>query len=197
MPIAFLKKHIPFKTILNVLIEFGPLIMFFVAFEIFKFMTAVAILIATVVVALIASIIVQRRIAWFPILSCGSVMLFGGLTLFLHNPNWIIFKDTLYFGLFGVAIIIELIRGKLMLKKLFGNVFHVDDRVWKISCIVWGVFLILLAASNEIARIFFTPEQWVTYKIIVLVIMFGMAIINIILGSHGRLPGSDWLGFHK
>jgi intracellular septation protein len=129
MPIAFLKKHIPFKTILNVLIEFGPLIMFFVAFEIFKFMTAVAVLIGTVVIALIASIIVQRRVAWFPILSCGSVMLFGGLTLFLHNPNWIIFKDTLYFGLFGLAVVIQLFRGKLMLKTLFGSVFHVDDRV--------------------------------------------------------------------
>lgn len=173
----FLVSTIPAKTWASIAIEFGPLILFFVTFEIFNFMTSVAILIGAMIVALIASIKIYRKLTIFPLIASGSVVIFGLLTVILNNPFFIIFKDTLYFGIFALGILIPLIFKRLVLKSMFGQIFDITDRGWLIVSINWGVFMALVAGSNEIARIFFSAPEWVTYKFIVLIILiiFGAA----------------------
>ncbi len=173
----FLVPEIPAKTLASIAIEFGPLILFFITFEIFNFMTSVAILIGAMVFALIASIKIYGKIAFFPLIASGSVIVFGILTIVLNNPFFIIFKDTLYFGIFALGILIPLFFKKLVLKKMFNQIFDITDKGWFIVSINWGLFMALIAISNEIARVFLSAPEWVTYKFIVLIILiiFGAA----------------------
>lgn len=181
------------RTLAAILIEFGPLVLFFITFELFNFMTSVAILVIAMVVTLIASIRVYNKLALFPLFASLTVIIFGALTIFLHNPQYIIFKDTLYFGGFGLIILVPLLFGKLVLKSLFGTIFAITDRGWKIVSIRWMVVMLAIAATNEWARVYFTPEQWVTYKFLVLVGLMFFSVWQFFLARKERLPeASPW-----
>ncbi|MEI8223767.1 MAG: DUF1295 domain-containing protein [bacterium] len=181
------------KTVAAILIEFGPLVLFFITFEIFNFMTSVAILVVAMVITLFASIRLYKKLALFPLFASLTVIIFGALTIVLHNPQYIIFKDTLYFGGFGLIILVPLLFGKLILKSLFGTIFAITDRGWKIVSIRWMVIMIAIAATNEWARVYFTPEQWVTYKFIVLIGLMIFSVWQFFLARQERLPdASPW-----
>lgn len=181
------------RTIAAILIEFGPLVLFFVTFEIFNFMTSVAILVGAMIVTLIASIRLYKKVALFPLFASLTVIIFGVLTVVLHNPQYIIFKDTLYFGGFGLIILIPLLFGKLILKSLFNTIFAITDRGWRIVSIRWIIVMLAIAISNEWARVYFTPEQWVTYKFIVLIGLIVFSVWQFFLARRERLPhASPW-----
>lgn len=182
------------KTLAAMLIEFGPLLLFFVTFELFDFFTSVIILVVAVAIALFSSIRLYRRIALFPIISTGSVILFGVLTVIYHNPFFIIFKDTLYFGIFGLLIIIPyLARRILILKNMFGQIFAITEQGWIIVSMNWAVCMLLIALSNEFARKFLSADEWVTYKMIVLVGLIVFSGVQLIIARKTRLPeASSW-----
>lgn len=184
------------RTIAAILIEFGPLILFFIMFELFDFMTSVIILMITVSIALAASVRLYKKIAIFPLIASGSVVIFGLLTVLLNNPFFIIFKDTLYFGIFAIAILIPLIFKRLVLKSMFSEIFAISDKGWTIVSINWGIFMALVAGSNEIARIFFSSEQWVGYKFIVLIILIVFGAFQFLVARYHRLPEASAWGLH-
>ncbi len=110
-------KKIPLLTrrlALNLFIEFGPILAFFVAFNFFDFIRATVVLVVVVVVAFLASIFIEKRVAIFSLFASGSILVFGLATVFLHNPDYIIFKDTLFWGIFGMIIGGYYLRGTLM-----------------------------------------------------------------------------------
>lgn len=188
-----LKKEKIFSTrlALNLFIEFGPLLLFFVVFEFLSFLAATLVLVVVVAITFGLSIWLEKRIAIFPLFASGSILLFGGATLFLKNPNYIIFKDTLFYGVFCVLISYELIRGRLLLKKLFISIFDITDRGWKIVSLRWAVFMFLLASSNQFALLYLTPEAWVYYKMGTLVALIIFSFWQFILSRKERLPTAN------
>lgn len=190
---GFLTRAASPRTIAAIMIEFGPLVLFFITFEIFNFMTSVIILVIAVTVSLIASIRLYKKISMFPLVASASVIIFGVLTIVLHNPQYIIFKDTLYFGGFGLAILIPMMFRKIILKSMFASIFAITDRGWKIVSYRWGIFMLLIAISNEFARVLFSADTWVTYKFIVLIILMIFSVWQFFLSRKERLPeASPW-----
>ena len=88
-------------------IEFGPIIVFFLALHFLGdtdsgFITSTGIFTVLTAVALTASYLYEKRIAWFPLIAGLSVIAFGVLTLVFKNPVFFILKDTLYNGFFAI-----------------------------------------------------------------------------------------------
>jgi len=184
------------KPLVNFIIEFGPIVLFFITFELFSFMVSVGMLIISVIFSFVASVVVQKRIALFPLISSSSVVIFGLLTLYFSNPNFIIIKDTLYFGFFGLGLVTSLLGKRLVLKQLFGEIFAITDKTWNIISWRWGIFMLLLAISNEIARLYLNPDEWVKYKFVVLSLAFVFSVFQFISSSKGRIVNeSNHLGF--
>ena len=150
-------------------IEFGPIIVFFIALSFLGdsdkgFITSTTIFSILTGFALIASYLYEKRIAWFPLIAGVSVITFGALTLAFKEPALFILKDTLYNGLFGVFLLGGVYMGKGLLKKLFIALFDMSDKGWLILSFRWGVFFILLAVFNEVSWRFFGRDVWVMYK---------------------------------
>ena len=181
----------------NLAIEFGPIVLFFVIFQVFGFMTSVIILVVAMALSLIASIVIQKRVAVFPIVSSGSVIIFGLLTIFLKNPDFIIIKDTLYFGIFGLCILVTLLQKKLLLKNMFQSIFAISDKAWKIVSWRWTAVMLVIAGSNEFARIFFSPSGWVHYKFFVLIGIFIFSAFQFLLTRRERLDHATKWGFSQ
>ena len=186
-------KNFSSRLALNLFIEFGPIILFFIIFNLFDFITATIALVGIVIVAFLLSIYVEGRIALFSLFASGSIILFGGATILFSNPTFLIFKDTLFWGTFGLIILIYYAKNILILKKLFISIFDITDKGWKIVSIRWMVFAFMLALSNQIALWYFTPAQWVTYKMITLIALVIFSFWQFILSRNERnVTASPW-----
>jgi intracellular septation protein len=186
-------KNFSVKLALNLFIEFGPLILFFIVFNVFDFITATIVLVGIVFVAFLLSIYLEGRIAVFSLCASGSIIIFGGATILFSNPTFLIFKDTLFWGIFGLIILVYYLRGVFILKKLFISIFDITDKGWKVVTIRWMVFAFMLAFSNQLALWYFTPAQWVIYKMITLIafVLFSMWQFNL-SRTERNMHASSW-----
>jgi intracellular septation protein len=150
-------------------IEFGPIIVFFIALHFLGntdkgFITSTAIFSALTAVALVVSYLYERRIAWFPLIAGVSVVVFGIKTTIYKEPLFFIVKDTLYNGIFGIFLLMGAYMGKGLLKNLFIALFDMSDKGWFILSVRWGVFFVILAVLNEVSWRFYGVHAWVMYK---------------------------------
>jgi intracellular septation protein len=169
------------------LAEFGPLISFFVAGRLTSFFDAVAVLMATTVVAVVLSWKLDQRIPFLPIISAFFVLIGGCVTLYFREPQAIIFADTLYYLTIVGVLGISFYREKLILKRLFHTVFALTDAGWHILSWRWFWFLLLATLANEIARHVLTPEAWIDYRFFKSVMVTLFALYQFTLAEKYRI----------
>jgi intracellular septation protein len=162
-----LQKYKP--TIIAWSIEFGPIALFFVALSLLGsedmgFLISTAIFTFFTAVALLASYILEKRIAWFPLIAGASVLFFGCITLVFKNPELFMLKDTFYNGFFAIFLLGGALLKKAMLKPLFIGLFDIQEKAWFILSVRWGLFFLLLTISNEMIWHNYSNDVWVSYK---------------------------------
>ena len=179
------------KVLLSLSIEFGPIIVFLVASELLTFMQAASAFVVATCLALTASYIEQKRIAWFPLIAGAIIIVSGLLTVLLDDPFYLIIKDTIYNGVFAVVLIVGLFFHIGILKYLFDGLFAMTDRGWRILSLRWAIMFTLLAVANEIARAHLDPTAWVVFKASATLATIVFALYQFRLSKKERLPESS------
>jgi len=72
-----------------------------------------------------------RRIEVMPVVTAVIVLIFGGLTLVLHDETFIKLKPTIIYVLFGGTLAVGLAFGKSLLGIVFDSMFHLTDEGWR------------------------------------------------------------------
>ena len=162
-------------AVINLLTEFFPVLVFFIAGQFYSFFVATALLIVLTILSLIVSWLHDRSIAFFPLFSAVFVVISGIVTLYLKEPDALIFADSVYYFFVAGLIVGGLLQQKLFLKWLFSRTFAMYDEGWRILSLRWMYAFVLAGIGNEFVRIFFTPEVWVDYKFVkvILIAIFG------------------------
>lgn len=150
---------------IKLLIEAGPLVVFFAAYSMYGIMTATAVFMVAITIAVVAAFILERRVPVLPLFSAAVVLVFGGLTLYLDNATFIYMKPTIINGLFGLALLAGLATGRGLMRYVFGSVFQLDDKGWMRLSLRWGLFFIAVAVLNELVWRNFAEETWVSFKV--------------------------------
>jgi intracellular septation protein len=157
------------KTQLNPLVklalDIGPLALFFFANARAGIFAATAVFMVAIVAALLVSYVLIRRWPVMPIVSAVIVLVFGGLTLFLHDDTFIKMKPTIIYLLFGGTLIGGLIMQRNFLAIVFDSMFHLTDEGWRKLTIRWACFFLVLALLNEIVWRTQTTDMWVNFKV--------------------------------
>ena len=158
----------PRKTLpgwLRILVEWGPLIAFFIANARGGIFWGTGVFMAATAVALAVSWTLTRRLALVPLIGAVFVAVFGGLTLWLQNDTFIKVKVTLVNAMFGSILLIGLYFGKQFLKLVLGEALKMDDEGWRILTLRWGLFFFALAALNEVIWRSVSTDLWVNFKV--------------------------------
>ncbi len=179
---------------ISVLIEFGPVVCFFIAARLNGIMTGTAVLILTTLLALVWSLIRDKRIPLFSVISSSFVLVCGGATLISQNPYWVVLEYTVYNGLFGTVLLAGAYFGKGLLKPLFCTMFLITDHGWKILSLRWSFFFLLVAAGNEYMWHTYGEGPWVYYRFFAALFMCGFGMSQFFLARMHRLPDSSSWG---
>ncbi|HEV7479419.1 MAG TPA: septation protein A [Roseiarcus sp.] len=152
------------NPILKFALELGPLALFFIVYSRVGIFAATGILMASVLVTLVVSYAMLRRIPIMPLITAVIVVIFGSLTLVLHDETLIKIKPTALYILFGAALFVGLWLNKPLLKILFDGALHVTDEGWRKLTWRWAFFFLALAVLNEIVWRTQTTDMWVKFK---------------------------------
>jgi len=152
------------SPLLRLLLEIGPLVCFFYANSRYGIYKATAVFMVAIVVSLVVSYVMEKRLPVMPLVTAAFVLVFGGLTLYFEDEHFIKLKPTIVNSLFGAILLGGLAFGRSFLKPVFGTAFALTEEGWRILTLRWGLFMFALAVLNEVVWRNFTTDQWVTFK---------------------------------
>ncbi len=151
--------------LLKLLVEVGPLVVFFVMNARAGIFWGTGAFMVAIVISLIASRILFGRVPVMPLVTGVFVLVFGGLTLWLQDEQFIKIKPTLVNALFAGALFTGLLAGRSLLKIVFGEVFRLTDEGWRKLTFRWACFFTFLAVLNEVVWRSFSTDVWVSFKV--------------------------------
>jgi intracellular septation protein len=172
------------NPIVKLLLELGPLALFFAAYGRFDIYVATGVLMASVLVTLAVSWATLRRIPVMPLVTAVIVLIFGSLTLIFHDETLIKIKPTALYLLFAGALFAGLALRKPILKILFDGALHVTEEGWRRLTWRWALFFVGLAILNELVWRTQSTDLWVKFKtfgFLPLTILFALAQAPLIM----------------
>ena len=146
-------------------VEYGPIAIFFVAFNLADLFVATAAIMVATTLALALSYAVERRIPMMPLITAALVGIFGGLTLWLNDETFIKMKPTIIQAIFGSVLFGGLLANRLFLKSLMGSIWDMTDKGWNILTVRFSVFFYLSAILNEAIWRTQSTDFWVNFKV--------------------------------
>ena len=138
---------------------------------------------AATAISLAYSYVKFRKIPTMPLVTGVFVMVFGTLTIWLQDDQFIKVKPTIVNALFATALLGAAAMGKPVMKQLFDGAFNLTDKGWMVLTVRWGLFFVLLGVVNEIVWRNFSTDFWVSFKlfgIMPLTMIFGIAQIPVL-----------------
>jgi intracellular septation protein len=176
---------------LKLVLEMGPLVLFFVTNWKFGIFPATGVLMASVVAALGVSWIMTRHLPVMPVVTAIAVVFFGALTFFFHDELFIKLKPTIVNTIFGTILLVALALNKLLLPIVLDSVLKLTEEGWRKLTLRWGFFFYVLAILNEVVWRTQTTDFWVSFKafgVMPLTIVFALAQVPLIMKHELKDP---------
>ena len=163
------------NPLLKLALEMGPLVTFFLvnsygdrwfgtsaADRIFL---ATGVFMVAVVISLGVTYALIRKLPIMPLVSCVVIVVFGGLTLLLHDELFIKLKPTIVNSLFGAILLWAAATGRNLLRIVLDSVFDLTEEGWRILTWRWAFFFFFLAGVNELVWRTQSTDFWVAFKV--------------------------------
>lgn len=177
--------------------ELGPLLIFFFANAKFNLFVATGAFMVAVVVAMLASYAVTRHIPIMALVTAVIVIVFGTLTLVLHDETFIKVKPTIIYGLFAAVLGGGLLFGRSFIAVLFDQMFNLTPEGWRKLTLRWTLFFAGMALLNEVIWRTQSTDFWVGFKafgVIPITMVFAMLQMPLVKRYHrepATLEASD------
>ena len=153
------------KSISKLIIDIGPLAVFFIFYTRSGLQAAIWPLMIATVIAVIISYILEKKIPIMPTLGASIVLIFGGLTIYFNDETFIKMKPTIINAIFAIILYGGILLKKPLLKYLLGAALKLEDKGWKILTQRWIAFFFALAILNEIVWRTQSTDIWVNFKV--------------------------------
>ncbi|WP_126444788.1 septation protein A [Sulfuricystis multivorans] len=148
------------------LFDLFPVILFFVAYKFAGIYVATG-------VAIVATC---AQIGWVHFrhgkvdkmlwVSLVLIVVFGGMTLLLHDPTFIKWKPTILYWLFALVLSGSAwLFDKNLIRSMLGQQMTLPDGIWSRLNLAWAAFFALMGALNLYVAYHFSEDAWVNFKL--------------------------------
>ncbi len=183
---------------MNQLIEWSPLLIFFVTFKTLGIYWATATLIVTCAAVMLIHRYRTGSYKTMQVIVAATALILGSATLLLHDKRYIQLKPTVVLGLMAAAFLGSVVIGeKPLARRMFESVFNapldLSRTTWLMLNSLWAGWLTLLAVLNLYIAHNFDESVWVNFKIfgITVAMMLFMVPQVIWLAGKARPAASD------
>jgi intracellular septation protein len=148
------------------LLDFLPILLFFVAYKTYDIYTATAVIMAATVVQMAILYKMHGRLAAMHKITLALILGFGAMTLGFHDERFIKIKPTVLYTFMALALGIALwVYKKNFLKTMLGEQMALPEHVWRNLTAAWVVYSLAMASLNAYVAYFYSTEQWVNFKL--------------------------------
>ena len=152
---------------MQLLFDLLPVVLFFIAYKLAGIYVATAVLIVGVLAQTLVSWIRHRKVSPMLLTSAVLVLVFGGLTLLVHDAVFIKWKPTIVNWLFAAAFLVsQFMKGPTIVQRLMGEQMKLDSpALWTRLNLMWVVFFVVVGALNLYVAFNFSESTWVNFKL--------------------------------
>ncbi|MEJ6763218.1 MAG: septation protein A [Comamonadaceae bacterium] len=151
---------------MRLLIDFFPIAFFVIAYRMADIYTATGVLMASTVLQTAVLYAMEKKVATVQKATLALILIFGGLTLSLHDERFIQWKPTVLYSALALVLLVALTLFKRnLLRMMLGAQLKLPAGVWDRLCLVWAVYFLAMGALNAFVATYYTLDQWVDFKI--------------------------------
>ncbi|WP_196094359.1 septation protein A [Enterobacter roggenkampii] len=156
-------------------LDFLPLAVFFAIYKLYDIFAATKALIVVTAVVLIYSWIRYRKVEKMALITFVLVAVFGGLTIALHDVEFIKWKVTVIYALFAAALLFsQWFMKKPLIQSMLGKELTLPQVVWSRLNTAWAIFFFLCGLANIYIAFWLPQDIWVNFKV------FGLTALTLI-----------------
>src|SRR5246127_2656412 len=144
--------------------ELGPLLVFVFGDPKYHLFVATGAFMVAIVAAMIASYVMTRHVPVMALVTGAIVLVFGTLTLVLHDETFIKVKPTIIYSLFAAVLGGGLLFGRSFIAIMFDQMFNLTATGWRILTTRWALFFLGMAILNEVIWRTQSTDFWVAFK---------------------------------
>ena len=123
---------------------------------------------------------IDRKLQAMHKITLVLILVFGALTLLLHDERFIKWKPTVLYAAMAFALAVALWGlKKNFLKLLLGSQLELPDPVWMRLNQAWIVYCVFMAALNAYVAALYSTADWVNFK------LWGYAIPLVFIVAQG------------
>ena len=156
------------------ILDFIPLIVFFVLYKMYDIYVATAALIVVTLLQVFLTWVLYKKIEKMQLVTAIMVAIFGGMTLFFQDDNFIKWKVTIVYLVFAVGLFVSDKLNKPLIKGMLGKEVSMHDLHWRKVNNAWVGFFLALAVGNIYVAYQMPLDVWVNFKV------FGLLIITLV-----------------
>lgn len=157
------------------LLDFLPLIVFFVFYKLYDIFVASGALIVATAIALVYSWYKFRKLEKMTLVTFVLVAVFGGLTIYFHNSEFIKWKVTIIYALFAGALLVgQWVMKKPLIQSMLGKEITLPGDVWTRLNLAWAAFFIACGLLNIYVAFWLPESVWMNFKV------FGLTALTLI-----------------
>jgi intracellular septation protein len=150
---------------LGPLVDSGPLAVFFVVYTGWDLFVATAAMLVAAAAALVLSLALTRHVPMTALVSAALLAVFGGLTLFLGDADYLKLQSTVISSLFSLLLFGSLALRRQLLRRLFGAALAIDGEGWRLLTLRCAIFFAVLAGLNELIARTQSTAIWVEFNV--------------------------------
>ncbi|SHO57243.1 septation protein A [Vibrio quintilis] len=172
------------------LIDFIPLIVFFALYKFYDIYVATGALIVATALQIVITWFWFKKVEKMQLITFVLVAVFGGMTIFLHDDNFIKWKVTIIYLIFAIGLAASHLMGKSAIKGMLGKEIELPDHVWSKINWAWVGFFTVCAAINVYVAFRLPLDVWVNFKVFGLLIATLLYTLLTGLYIYTKLPKS-------
>lgn len=166
---------------MNLLLDYFPIILFFISFKLYDIYIATTVVIIASILQISIFWLKYRRFSLVHILTCVILIIFGGITLLLKNPIFIKWKPTIVSWIFVLICLgARLFTKKTFMQYLLDKKIELPEIAWQRLNYAWGLFFLVIGTVNLYIAYTYSTNVWVNFKLFGIV---GATIIFSLLQS--------------
>ncbi|MGJ8515176.1 septation protein A [Carnimonas bestiolae] len=166
---------------MKLLLDFLPIVVFFIVYKMTgSLIIATAVLIPVTVLQVLFTWWRYRTVEKMQLVTLGLVIVLGGLTVLLHDGEFIKWKPTIVNWLFAAAFLLSPLvgrgdnKGKPVVQRMMEKSVTLPGRVWMRLNLAWVLFFIVLGGVNIAVFTLYSENVWVNFK------LFGMLGLTVV-----------------